>query len=321
MLGCQDFCGYYDWTFAYMRRRFGAGALAELWAVAIGADSQKHYADAGARDGLRGLYNTWVKTGEDEHCDWTFTLDESRNILRWDMRQCPSKGFLLQNDLYNDEDYCDHCMGWMVPLLDKIGVEVAAHEHNHCGQCWGEMRLKNRPSESLTVSGDIRSDPRWRRGYVDRFNENVKLPMAGAIAIDPCQVLLDWFTTSCEHWVLMTDRTYVSSGQTSRRGPEGVLIYQSSEVLPKLAERFKASPPSRRPLLMHTFLPGSPPLDFVAAGLPRPVPVLPLLLRTGVYVHRPFHAPPTADEFLAMFRDALQTYALTAESRQGDQSQ
>src|SRR4051812_28330701 len=140
MLGCQDFCGYYDWTFAFVRQRFGEEALHELWAEAIGGESQSHYSLAGARDGLRGLYDTWTKTGEEENCDWTFTLDEARNVLRWDMRRCPSKGLLINEDLAADEDYCDHCMGWMIPLLSQIGVEVAAHEHNHFGQCWGEMR-------------------------------------------------------------------------------------------------------------------------------------------------------------------------------------
>jgi hypothetical protein len=226
----------------------------------------------------------------------------------------------LKNDLYNDEDYCDHCMGWMVPLLDKIGVEVAVHEHNHCGQCWGEMRLKDRPSQSLDVPGDIRNDARWRRGYLDRFRENVKLPLAGAVAIDPCQVLQDWFTDSCEGCVLMTDRGYVSSDETNWTGPAGVLIFQSGEVLPQLAQRFNTTPPRRRPLLMHTFLPGPPPLDFVAAGLPRPVPILPLLIRTGVYTHQPFAAPPPAEAFLEMLRDALRKFATARASREGDQS-
>ena len=145
MLGCQDFCGYYDWTFAYVRKHFGQQAVRDLWSDAIGGESQSHYLKAALEDGLRGLLRTWDKTGGDEHCDWTFTLDESRNVLRWDMRACPSKGFLLDHNLTADEDYCDHCMGWIVPLLNKAGVEVAAHEHNHCGQCWAELRVKGTP--------------------------------------------------------------------------------------------------------------------------------------------------------------------------------
>src|SRR5438128_8368535 len=104
MLGCQDFCGYYDWTFHHVRQRYGQQAVHELWAKAIGGDSQDHYLRAAQRAGLRGLYEVWTQTGKDEKCDWTFTLDEERNVLRWDMRQCPSKGFLINNNLNADED-------------------------------------------------------------------------------------------------------------------------------------------------------------------------------------------------------------------------
>jgi hypothetical protein len=141
MLGCHDFCGYYEWTFHHIRQTFGPRALHDLWASAIGADSQRAYVDAATRAGLHGLLEVWTETGDDEQCDWTFTLDEQKSVLRWDMRDCPSKGFLIDNDLSADEDYCDHCMGWIAPTLAGVGMEVARHEHNHRGQCWAEMRL------------------------------------------------------------------------------------------------------------------------------------------------------------------------------------
>jgi len=115
------------------------------------------------QNGLRALYEVWVGTGQDEHCDWTFTLDEDKNVLRWDMRECRSKSFLIQNDLNADEDYCNHCMGWIIPMLEGVGAEIVDHEHNHCGQCWAIMRMKNRPSEPLHVDLDIRSDARSSR--------------------------------------------------------------------------------------------------------------------------------------------------------------
>lgn len=305
MLGCQDFCGYYDWTFAFVRSRFGQHAVAALWAEAIAGESQRHYADAGAARGLRGLYDTWNKTGQDEHCDWTFTLDEGRNVLRWDMRSCPSKGFLIHNDLQADEDYCDHCMGWMVPLLDRIGVEVVAHEHNHCGQCWGEMRMKGRPTDPLDLPIDIRKDARWGHGYVDRFSANSKLPLLANSSADPCQVLRDWFSPPRTPTTIVTGDQY-AEGVGGTVSPSGVVIGQSAAALPRLVTRFDAAAPAARPLLMHTFLPGLPPIDFLAASLPRPVPILPLLLRAGVYVHRPKAPAPTTEEFVTLLVQALQ---------------
>ena len=178
MLGCHDFCGHYDWTFHYVYRCWGQEAVRRLWGEAIGGEAQQHYSESALRAGLRGLYEQWSKTGVEESCDWTFTLDEAKNVLRLDMRECPSKGFLIKNDLHAYDDYCDHCMGWMIPLLTKVGVEVIEHEHNHCGQCWVTMRMQDRPSQPLQidVDVDIRNDARWKRGHLDRWAHNQPLP-------------------------------------------------------------------------------------------------------------------------------------------------
>lgn len=320
MLGCQDFCGYYDWTFHYVDATFGPEALQALWADAIGGDSQKHYEEAARRDGLKGLYSTWCATGEDEHCDWTFTLDENRNVLRWDMRRCPSKGFLLANDLNASEDYCDHCMGWTVPLLNRAGFEVVGHEHNHCGQCWGEMRRAGEPSETLELACDIRQDARWNHGFIERWDQDVKQPLLpGFDARDPAALVQAWFqdverllvvgrgpgiAPSADVALLMTDERYVHPDSAMEQ-PRAVLLDHTPVDLQRTAKRFLDTMPSRRPLLLHAYLPGTPPVDFVSAGLPRPVPLLPLLIRTGVYRHRPGAPATKAKAFLVMLAVAL----------------
>lgn len=325
MLGCQDFCGYYDWTFHYIRQRFGQDAVHKFWKQSIADDAQQHYTAAGRDKGLRGLYDTWVKTGEDEKCDWTFTLDELRNNLRMDMRECPSKGFLLQNDLNTDEDYCDHCIGWIGSALDSIGAQVVSHEHNHCGQCWWEMGMKDTPHLPLELEIDIRNDPRWARGYVDGWRSNAKLPLLDeAGSSDPCEVLIDWFAghdgltvlgrgpsatdqftmAQPRHSVVVTDPTYVSQ-DVYKGDPVGVLIGDQPVSLERLAERFNATSPENRPLLMHMYLPGNPMIDFVGAGLPRPVPILPTLIRSGLYVHQPHQPYPTTGTFMLMLAVAL----------------
>ena len=329
MLGCQDFCGYYDWTFAHLRRTFGQAAVHALWAEAIGGESQRHYLDAARADGLRGLLRTWDKTGEDEHCDWTFTLDEQKNVLRWDMRRCPSKGFLIGHELNADEDYCDHCIGWIAPLLAEAGVEVAAHEHNHCGQCWAEMRVKGKPYASLAGHAtDIHNDPRWQSGYLDRWAEGARQPATpetGA-ASDPAEVLAAWFARADEvtvlgrgpsaagaadvprEHVIVTGVTY-ATGDVFAGDPLAVLIGDGPEpaLLDAIAARFNATPPERRPLLMYAYLPGdlrdAP--AFARHGLPRPAPILPLLIRAGLYRHAPGEPYPTTGVFAVLVAAAL----------------
>jgi hypothetical protein len=238
------------------------------------------------------------------------------------MRQCPSKGLLLDNDLNADEDYCDHCMGWMLPLLSKIGIEVAAHEHNHYGQCWCEMRVKGRDYQPLDLPIDIRKDPRWRQGYLHRWRDNASLPLDGYKAVDPCDVLQRWFSHATHFvvvgdcspvglledqpgaCVLATDSAYLS---LDRLGiiPSGVVIDQNGTQLSELADHFLNTEPSRRPLLLHAFLPGAPRLDLVSLRMPRPVPILPLLIREGVYVHDPGRQHPSPTEFLVLLAKSM----------------
>ena len=318
MLGCHDFCGYYDWTFHHVRQLHGQDAVWRLWAEAIGGESQRHYADAGARDGLRGLYNTWVRTGEDEHCEWTFTLDESRNVLRWDMRECPSKGFLIRNDLNADEDYCDHCMGWVVPLLDSIGMDIVAHEHNHCGQCWTEIGLRGRPVETLDLACDIRKDPRWPQGYIERWALGQKQPLAADVSTssDPSVVLEDAFRGFDRLIVLGSDAelhlpggpndaVMVTGALYARpdsypQNPSGVLLGSDEATLERVGQRFRQARDDTRPLLLHAYWPAGPRADFRRHGLPRPLPVLPRLIRAGLYTHIPGAALPTPEVLLVL---------------------
>jgi hypothetical protein len=105
---------------------------------------------------------------------WSHTLDHegagyhttaAEGVFRIDMHQCPSKGFLLRNGLAACPDYCDHCMGWIGPMLKQAGFAVD-HEHNHCGQCWWELRRSSDPAPpsepgGLAGSHDVRLRPDW----------------------------------------------------------------------------------------------------------------------------------------------------------------
>ncbi len=163
MLGCYDFCGHYEWTFAWLERLGGHELVRSYWDEAIHRDSQRHAAKIISDGGIEGMKGYWGHTLTEEAAGHHATATD--NVFRIDMHQCPSKGFLLRNGLNQYPDYCDHCMGWLGPMLGKLGWTID-HEHNHQGQCWWELRRatdSGKPGPVGNLSGD--QDVRLRSGW------------------------------------------------------------------------------------------------------------------------------------------------------------
>jgi len=178
MLGTYDFCGYYEWTFAWMTREGGHAMVREYWAEAISRDSQLHARELILGKGFEGMIEYWGHTLLEESPSQGYTMTHRPGMIRFDMQDCPSKGFLLRNGLEQYPDYCDHCMGWIGPLL-REGKFTIDHEHNHCGQCWWEIRAE---SDSTPPSApgalyekDARLMPEWNPGgtaKIDRYRRS-----------------------------------------------------------------------------------------------------------------------------------------------------
>jgi hypothetical protein len=143
MLGVYDFCGHYDWTFEWLRCVGGEQLVREYWDQAIAQDSQRHAVDLIVSQGIDGMVAYWGQTLVEEAAGYHCTATGA--VFRIDMHECPSKGFLIRNGLQQYHDYCDHCLGWIGPLLRRAGF-VADHEHNHAGRCWWEIRRADEPT-------------------------------------------------------------------------------------------------------------------------------------------------------------------------------
>jgi len=168
MIGVYDFCGHYDWTFEWLRQQAGEALVRRYWDEAIHQDSQRHAAEQIRRCGLAGMAEYWGHTLKEEGAGYHTTA--ATGVFRIDMRECPSKGFLIRNGLEAYHDYCDHCIGWIGPMLKKAGFAVD-HEHDHCGQCWWEMRHSNDqlpPSKPGALAGerDVRLEAAWDQAGV-----------------------------------------------------------------------------------------------------------------------------------------------------------
>lgn len=303
MLGCQDFCGYYEWTFHYLRRRFSQAAAQRLWSEAIALDSQRHYIAAGGERGLRGLYETWSLTGEDEKCDWTVDLNEENNVLHVNMHNCPSKGFLIKNNRNADEDYCDHCMGWIAPALAVIDAEVTSHEHNHCGQCWWEFRKKDQPQPDVRNEKDIRSFESWQNGYLDTFFHGIKQPINdGTDDADTVEFLSNYFRAYGPE--VLTCSNFLAR-PLSATGATAIVLDADAECLRAVAGRIGKTCHDQCPLLLYPYFPGTENIPFPAYGLPRPLPVLPLLIRAQVYIHQPDQTGSSGSVIVGLIHQAI----------------
>jgi hypothetical protein len=171
MMGAYDFCGHYEWTFGWLEKEGGHDLVREYWRDAIGRDSQRHAEALIVGQGIEGMKEYWQHTLEEEVADHVTTVTES--VFRIDMHQCPSKGFLIRNQLDQYRDYCDHCMGWIGPLMKRAGF-VIDHEHNHCGQCWWEMRAYSDKAKTGAVgeisgAADVRLMPKWKSPHTHSY--------------------------------------------------------------------------------------------------------------------------------------------------------
>lgn len=177
MIGCYDFCGHYEWTFGWLEREGGHALVREYWNEAIHQDSQRHARDLIRREGFAGMASYWGRTLAEESPDLGFNITPQPDVFRIDMHACPSKGFLLRNGLQNHRDYCDHCMGWIGPMMREAGF-VIDHEHNHCGQCWWEIRRAGSTTErsapgAISGNNDVRLRGDWNppATCVDRYDK------------------------------------------------------------------------------------------------------------------------------------------------------
>ena len=175
MIGTYDFCAHYEWTFAWLEAAGGEQLLQEYWTDAIGEDSQRHAAELIQGQGFEGMMKYWGHTLAEESPEKGYHMTQSPSMVRCDMHDCPSKGFLIKNNLQQYKDYCNHCIAWIRPVVERAGFRID-HEHNHQGQCWWEFREQENPSpasETGEVSGqqDVRHLPHWPQKEHHRFPE------------------------------------------------------------------------------------------------------------------------------------------------------
>lgn len=74
------------------------------------------------RDGLKGMYEYWAHIIEEENCEAEMALSEE--YFEFTMHRCPSLSKNLDNDAGLFPLYCDHCAGWIEPVMKRYGYHL-----------------------------------------------------------------------------------------------------------------------------------------------------------------------------------------------------
>ncbi len=120
MIPSDHFTRFYNEVFKFLETQ-GEDALQEYW-LEISKNQDKHTVDLFREKGLEGMREYWDHIRIEENCDLDLDINDDRLELR--MNACPSLGKVLDNDADPMGRYCDHCAGWIGPILDRLGYHL-----------------------------------------------------------------------------------------------------------------------------------------------------------------------------------------------------
>ena len=131
MVSCTEFMPLYSELFKYLETKGGKEEVIKYWNyisdefvdASLGEEIRKH--------GLKGCWNYWNKSLNEEACEFSMTYDEEKNFFEIDMKGCPSRG-MINKLTYMDPymDYCGHCDVLYSRVAKKYGIEIKGEFDN-----------------------------------------------------------------------------------------------------------------------------------------------------------------------------------------------
>ena len=118
MIPSDHFVRFYNEVFKALQER-GHEHLLDYWRD-IGRQQTAELAEKFRAGGLRAAYDYWKRIVKEENCLADLVLTEDYFELR--MNRCPSLSKVLDSDAAPCELYCDHCMGWVQPVMEACGL-------------------------------------------------------------------------------------------------------------------------------------------------------------------------------------------------------
>ncbi|MBO7149626.1 MAG: hypothetical protein J6V71_01910 [Clostridia bacterium] len=147
MVSCTEFIPLYSELFKYLEKKNGKKEVIKYWDYISDKFVQPRLGAEIEENGLKGCWNYWNKSLNEEACDFTMTYDEEKKYFEIDMRGCPSRGML--NKLSYTEpyyDYCEHCDVLYARVAEKYGIKIEgdySKVDKACCRIWARPMKEN----------------------------------------------------------------------------------------------------------------------------------------------------------------------------------
>ncbi len=147
MVSCTEFIPLYSELFKYLEKKNGKKEVIKYWNYISDKFVQPRLGAEIEENGLKGCWNYWNKSLNEEACDFTMTYDEEKQYFEIDMRGCPSRGML--NKLAYTEpyyDYCEHCDVLYSRVAKRYGIKIEGNFDNvdkACCKIWATPMKEN----------------------------------------------------------------------------------------------------------------------------------------------------------------------------------
>ena len=160
MISCTEFIPLYSELFKYLEDLGGHEEVLRYWEYISDTYVADLLGKAVAGKGLRGCWDYWARSLNEEACDFRMELDEQAGTFSIDMRHCPSRGML--NSLAHMEpyyDYCSHCAILYARQLRKYGILSDCFDMTnvHEARCFERYCAEPNPNSGEKLVMDVKA--------------------------------------------------------------------------------------------------------------------------------------------------------------------
>ena len=132
MIPSDHFVRFYNEVFKALDE-LGRDHLRAYWHE-LGRLQRKKLEQRFREGGLQACYDYWKQILEEEDCKGELTVND--DYFEFRMERCPSLSKVLDNDATPSPAYCDHCPGWVDPVVRAAGMypanDIIARDQPRC---------------------------------------------------------------------------------------------------------------------------------------------------------------------------------------------